>query len=103
MGHILYKGSSVNGLYPLTSSLPIAQGKLTAQVGVKVSTSVWHNQLGHPCFSILHNVLQQSVIDFTKFTIGVFSHCLNREMTKLSFPLFSSVSQKSLELVHSDV
>lgn len=72
---------------------------------VKVSTSRWHNRLGHPSSVVVQQVLSQNnipfVLDENKQT--VCDACQKGKSHQLPYPKSTSVSSSPLELIFSDV
>lgn len=72
---------------------------------VKTSTSRWHNQLGHPSFAIVHQVLSRSRIPFvsSENKETVCDACQKGKSHQLPYPRSTCVSSSRLELNFSDV
>lgn len=97
----LFHGPNINGLYPHTSSSTPAH--FMTHVGTKASYTVRHDHFGHPCPSILKNVLSSFSFPVSKSSFDICKHCLDGKMSKLPFSLSSSSTSCPISLVHSDV
>jgi hypothetical protein len=98
---ILIEGRWVGGLYPLPPS-SLASGRQA--LGVQQSSSHWHQRLGHPSSSIVHQILRDNDIHFSESNKGsVCDGCQKAKSHQLPYPKSTSVSSAPLELVFSDV
>ena len=127
-GKPLYKGSSKDGLYPITSlSLPswnsrVSQSQFSSKHFVPSqaalhasytasltqsdlsSTDLWHMRLGHPQRHVLHHVLDRLFVSPKLPLSNTFcKHCVMGKMTQLPFSSSTSCTKFPLEIVHSDV
>ncbi|KAM1079132.1 hypothetical protein ACFX2B_013731 [Malus domestica] len=109
-GRVLYKGLCSNGLYPLSSlanvspasSQSIASNK--ALLGQLVTSTTWHNRLGHPSNSIVSLMLHKSKVAFAKDPNPVLClRCLEGKFYKLPFALSVNKSVTPFDVVHSDL
>jgi hypothetical protein len=128
MGKPLYKGSSKDGLYPITGlSLPswhsrVSQSHFSSKHPIQSqaalhasstasltqsdlsSTDLWHMRLGHPQHRVLHHVLDRlSVSPKPPLSNNFCKHCVIGKMTQLPFSSSTSCTTFPLEIVHSDV
>ena len=104
-GRLLYSGLSERGLYPIHGAIfPESTSPQSFHTSaIDVSSSLWHNRLGHPQQIVLHHVLQKHLSLPVSNTHSVCSHCLAGKMHQLPFPKSVSITSKPLEIVHSDV
>jgi transposase InsO family protein len=104
-GRLLYSGLSERGLYPIHGAIfPESTSPQSFHTSaIDVSSSLWHNRLGHPQQIVLHHVLQKRLSLPVSNTHSVCSHCLAGKMHQLPFPKSVSITSRPLEIVHSDV
>lgn len=107
MGLILLRGPSENGLYPINLS-NLSHNKrrgLTAFVGIKASSSLWHSRLGYPSESVLSHVLHtfNLPLDGSIKKAVVCESCQLGKSIQQPFSSSHRESSSPLELVHSDV
>jgi hypothetical protein len=105
---ILFKWRSENGLYPLRFERNKFKGvkTLTAFLGIKRSSLVWHFRLGHPSFEVVHRVIMEKQLTVTSFSFNKNSICISCQMgksKKLPFYCSSHVSVSPLEIIHLDI
>jgi hypothetical protein len=102
---LLYSGLSERGLYPIHGVIfPESTSPQSFHTSaIDVSSSLWHNHLGHPQQIMLHHVLQKRLSLPVSNTHFVCSHCLVGKMHQLPFPKSVSITSRPLEIVHSDV
>lgn len=107
LGHLLFHGPSVNGLYPIPSSAtqvssPTDIACFVAHVDSNSTSILWHNRLGYPNLSILNFVLRLCLPSCTP-PYCICEHCLCRKISKLRFPRSTACFIFSFDLIHSDV
>ena len=112
-GRVLYQGPSNKGLYPIhgfpSPSIndlhPCLSSSITANIGNKVSSHLWHSRLGHPSNQILHQILTPTQTGFADHPQNhtTCQHCLHGKMAKLPFSASTSSSKHPSEIVYSDV
>ncbi|XP_028092800.1 uncharacterized protein LOC114292993 [Camellia sinensis] len=110
---ILHQGSNINGLYhfhPSLSTAAISLPMLHAHLSsshtvVPVSTSVWHNRLGHPSVIKLHHLMPYLSVSKSdhKSTTSDCTDCCVAKRHKLPFYLSNSTVNAPFSLIHSDV
>lgn len=113
MGHILFKGPSIDGLYPIQPSTikSAVNNKIihpqsfavVAHSGTKNSSTMWHNRLGHPHLQSLNSILRLLNLPSCTTLPSVSEPCLFGKMHKVPFPKSYSTFMSPLELLHSDV
>uniref|UniRef100_A0A2N9G9X8 Integrase catalytic domain-containing protein n=1 Tax=Fagus sylvatica TaxID=28930 RepID=A0A2N9G9X8_FAGSY len=105
LGRLLYSGLSERGLYPIHGAIfPESTSPQSFHTSaIDVSSSLWHNRLGHPQQIVLHHVLQKCLSLLVSNTHSVCSHCLAGKMHQLPFSKSVSITSRPLEIVHSDV
>ena len=100
---VLYRGRCVRGLYPLIPELR----RLNKQAyGVtKVSSTRWHDRLGHASFSLVEHFLKKNKLPFVgeRNVETVCDSCQRAKSHQLPYPISTSVSTKPLQLFFSDV
>lgn len=100
---ILYRGRCVRGLYPLIPELR----RLNKQAyGVtKVSSTWWHDRLGHASFSLVEHLLKKNKLPFVgeRDRETICDSCQCAKSHQLPYPVSTSISTKPLELIFSDV
>jgi transposase InsO family protein len=106
-GQVLLQGHSRDGLYPIplhriSTRSPLG---LTAFLGLKTSTSVWHQRLGHLAMPIVQRVINHHKLPITG-TSDKTSFCEPCQLAKnkcLPFVKSNRESTFPFQLVHSDV
>jgi hypothetical protein len=96
-----------NVLYPL----PLVAWKshrspnINALATIKPSMARWHHRLGHASSPIVHRVVNNNNLSFSKGNLdeSICNACQGAKSHQLPFPKSSSVSKGPLELVFSDV
>jgi hypothetical protein len=103
MREVLLQDKCVDGLYPLPSSSTSTLGRHAHGV-TKSTSSLWHGRLGHPSSIVVHQVLRNNSILFSKSNKeSVCDACQMAKSHQLPYPKSTSVSTSPLELVFSDV
>lgn len=96
---------SKNGLHPFplfAYAFPSYVCTPTAFLGVKTIVGTWHQCLDHPTGSTFQNLLVS--LPFSGFASAPFcKYCQLAKSYKLLFSTSHFVTNKSLELIHSDV
>jgi transposase InsO family protein len=117
---ILLQGPSEAGLYPIYLkqlqsnklkskaaflSSTAFLSRFSAFLGVTVPLDVWHSRLGHPADSVVHRLLQQSLLPYSGSVKRnkLCDSCQVSKSKKLPFLDSNRVSTHPLALVHSDV
>jgi histone deacetylase 1/2 len=95
---VLHRGPCEGGLYPLRSNKE-------AHSIVKPPSSRWHNRLGHPSSSVVHQGLSKNKLPFVQEANkeSICDACQKGKSHQLPYPRSTSVSSIPLELVFSDV
>ena len=106
-GQVLLQGHSRDRLYPipLHSISTCSPLGLTAFLGLKTLTSVWHQRLGHLAMPIVQRVINHHKLPITG-TSDKTSFCEPCQLAKnkrLPFVKSNRESSFSFQLVHSDV
>jgi histone deacetylase 1/2 len=100
---VLLHDRCVDGLYPLPSPSTSSLGR-HAHGAAKSSSSLWHRHLGHPSSVVVHQVLRDNTIPFSKSNKeSVCDACQMARSHQLPYPKSTSASTSPLELVFSDV
>lgn len=101
-GRVLHRGRCRGGLYPLISS---RTSNKHAYGAIKISSSRWHDRLGHPSSSIVQRVLRDNKLSHhgEPNNEPVCDSCQRAKSHQLPYPVSTSVSTKPLELIFSDV
>ncbi|KAM1354495.1 hypothetical protein PS2_028626 [Malus domestica] len=107
-GRVLFRGLCNNGLYPIPMPTRYASSKpifpATAFLGHQVNSSLWHSRLGHPSNPLTSLILKKSNIHVVPDSSPMLcTTCLEGKFSKLPFMPVLSKSNKSFEIVHSDV
>lgn len=93
---LLFQGPCKDGLYPMSfSSIPSTPSALAT-----VSSSVWHNRLGHPSSSVLSKLsssLGSTFPSHSKFCTG----CALGKSTQLPFSINKNYAPSFFYLIHS--
>jgi transposase InsO family protein len=117
---ILLQGPSEAGLYPIYLkqlqsnrvkskaaflSSTAFLSRFSAFLGVTAPLDVWHSRLGHPAESVVHRLLQQSLLPYSGSVkrTQLCDSCQVSKSKKLPFLSSDRVSTHPLALVHSDV
>jgi histone deacetylase 1/2 len=97
---VLLRGRCRGGLYPLKSTPP-----KQAFGSTKILVSQWHNHLGHPSLPIVQQILNKNNFPFISNSNkqSICDACQQGKSHQLPYPKSSSVSNKPLDLVFSDV
>jgi histone deacetylase 1/2 len=97
---VLLRGECKGGLYPL-KSLPNKH----AFAAIKPSSSRWHGHLGHPSSAVVQQVFSKNKLPFVSDTHkdSACDACQKGKSHQLPYPRSTSVSNKPLDLVFSDV
>ena len=102
---VLLHGRSQGGLYPIpfrrAPSPPTPRHALAA----KVSSTQWHQRLGHPANNVVHTIVRQNnlLCSPSDSHVLVCDACQRGKSHQLSYSASSRVSTMPLELIHSDV
>uniref|UniRef100_A0A8R7VE00 Retrovirus-related Pol polyprotein from transposon TNT 1-94 n=1 Tax=Triticum urartu TaxID=4572 RepID=A0A8R7VE00_TRIUA len=100
---VLYRGRCVGGLYLL---IPEFRGPNKYACGaIKLSSTRWHDRLGHASFSLVENLLRKNNLPFVgeRHNETICDSCQKAKSHQLPYPTSSSVSTKPLQLIFSDV
>jgi hypothetical protein len=78
---------------------------LTAHIGVKVLSLIWHNRLGHPSQPVLQHIFStfQLPVSPRRLFNQFCSSCQLGKSKQLAFLDSSRVSHAPLKLIHNDV
>jgi hypothetical protein len=96
---VLLCGPCKGGLYPLPSQKQLLSA-------IKLSLDRWHSRLGHPSHDIVHRVLRENNLPCTPYdssSESICDACLHAKAHQLTYPISTSRSTASLELIFSDV
>ena len=100
---VLYRGRCVRGLYPLIPEIR----RFNKQVfsATKVSSTRWHDRLGHASFSLVERLLRKNKLPFVgeRHVETICDSCQRAKSHQLPYPVSTSVSTKPLQLIFSDV
>ena len=99
----LLQGRCRRGLYPLPAVSP--QSQKLACAAAKPSSTIWHSRLGHPSFSIVHQVISKNNLPCASESnrVSVCDACQQGKSHQLPYPISTSISIVPLQLVFSDV
>ncbi|GJV77739.1 ribonuclease H-like domain-containing protein [Tanacetum coccineum] len=96
--HILLRCDSSGDLYPVT------QPSLTPHALLSVSTTTWHQRLGHPGEEVLRSLVSRQFISCNKDkSPHVCQACQLGKHVRLPFSSSNSIVSRSFEIVHSDI
>jgi histone deacetylase 1/2 len=100
---ILLLGRSRDGLYPIPYGR--ASSSRQASSGVRVSSSQWHQRLGHPSNNVVQNIVKHNDLPClpSSDSVLVCDACQRAKSHQLSYTASHRVSTMPLELIHSDV
>ena len=95
---VLLRGKCKRGLYPLPLS-SLESGK-TVCAAIRPSSNVWHSRLGHPSFSIVHQIVSKNNIpcDSEPNKYSICDACQQGKSHQLPYPISTSVSTVPLQL-----
>ena len=97
-GNIILRCDSTGDLYPLFSSVS------PAPAFAALSTTTWHNRLGHPGAPILNSLKSNNVISCTSHSGVCFCHsCQIGKHIKLPFSPSNNDTIAPFDIVHSDL
>ena len=99
----LYRGRCVRGLYPF---LPEFRRHNKQAYGVvKLSSTRWHDRLGHASFSLVERLLRKNKLLFVgeHHVETICDSCQRAKSHQLPYPVSISVSNQPLQLIFSDV
>ena len=108
-GTILLKGLCKAGYYPIPFHINQKSSSASSQsqkcfLAQPISTSLWHQRLGHPSNAITSAMLHQNKVSASFDTCkSVCTPCLEGKFTKLPFVFPTTKSVHPLEVIHSDV
>jgi histone deacetylase 1/2 len=102
---ILLRGRSQGGLYPLPLGRAQSSSPRHAASTVKITSSHWHQRLGHPTNNIVNSIVRQNdlLCNPSDNSNLVCDACHRGKSHQLSYTASSRVSTMPLELIHSDV
>lgn len=100
----LLQGKTNNELY----EWPVTPSTITsffASTPPKISSTVWHNRLGHPSFSILKTIISNSSLPCSQSVCEnhLCTDCSINKSHKLPFSHNTIVSTRPLQYIYSDV
>ncbi|CAL8085961.1 unnamed protein product [Prunus armeniaca] len=103
-GKTLFHGKSENGLYPFRSPSSSSSFPTTAValLGIRTSSPVWHQRLGHPSPVVFQKLSAHLPLRGSPRS-SFCSHCPLGKSSRLPFQLSSSVSTVLLQLIHCDI
>ena len=100
---ILYRGRCVRGLYPLI----LERTRLNKQAFgvVKLSSTRWHDRLGHASFALVEKLLRRNKLPYVgeRNVETICDSCQRAKSHQLPYPISTSVSTQPLQLIFSDV
>ena len=100
---VLYRGRCVRGLYPLIPEIR----RFNKQVfsATKVSSTRWHDRLGHASFSLVERLLKKNKLPYVgeRDVETICDSCQKAKSHQLPYPISTSISTKPLQLIFSDV
>ena len=101
----LLTGRCKGGLYPLRSSTNNSSPNKQALGAVKPSCSLWHHRLGHASTSVVKQILSRHSFPFVFDSNKghVCNACQQGKTHQLPYPRSTSVSDRPLDLIFSDV
>jgi histone deacetylase 1/2 len=101
---IVLHGRSHGELYPIPFDKASSSFSRQASASVKVSSSQWHQHLGHPSNNVVHNIVKTHELTCSSNNLPlVCDACQRAKSHQLSYTASSRVSTMPLELIHSDV
>jgi histone deacetylase 1/2 len=100
---ILLLGRSQDGLYPIPYTRASPSSRRHASSSVKVSSSRWHQRLGHPSNKVVQSLVQHHSLPCLPSDNLVCDACQRAKSHQLSYTASERVSTMPLELIHSDV
>ncbi|GKB79885.1 ribonuclease H-like domain-containing protein [Tanacetum coccineum] len=96
--HILLRCDSSGDLYPVTSPFPTPHALLS------VSSSTWHQRLGHPGEEVLRSLVSRLFISCNKDKSPHVCHAYQLgKHVRFPFSSSNSIISRSFEIVHSDI
>ena len=100
---VLYRGRCVRGLYPLIPEF--RRFNKQACGAIKLSSTRWHDRLGHASFSLVEKLLRKNKLSFVgeRNVETICDSCQCAKSHELPYPISTSVSTKPLQLIFSDV
>ena len=71
----------------------------------KLSTTRWHDRLGHASFSLIERLLRKNKLTYVgeRDIETIFDSCQRAKSHQLPYPISTSISTKPLQLIFSDV
>ena len=102
---ILLRGRSKGGLYPLPLGRASHLSERQASSSVRVSSSQWHQRLGHPSKNVVSSIVRNNDLECSTLDTSalVCDACQCGKSRQLSYTASARVSTMPLELVHTDV
>ena len=93
---ILLRCDSTGDLYPVTTPSP--------QALLSVSSSTWHQRLGHPGSQVFNHLVSKKFISCNKKDFPLLCHaCQLGKHVRLSFDLSQTIVSSPFHVIHSDV
>ena len=100
----LAQGLNKDGVYEFPQSAPLLQPPALASVGIKTTSSIWHQRLGHPSSAVLQQVLRNSSLPCSSsLNFSSCNSCNCNKSHRLPFSISSLSSKGPLELIYTDV
>ena len=102
---VLLHGRSEGGLYPIPFRRASSSSPPRHALSAKVSTTQWHQRLGHPANNVVQTIVRQNNLSCSSSDnpVLVCDACQRGKSHQLSYSASYRVSTMPLELVHSDV
>ena len=102
---ILLRGRSKGGLYPLPLGRASHLSERQASSSVRVSSSQWHQRLGHPSKNVVSSIVRNNDLECSTSDTSalVCDACQCGKSRQLSYTASARVSTMPLELIHTDV
>jgi len=103
-GMTLMRCDSQGELYPITTTTTTNTQVVSPSTSAALSSSLWHDRLGHPRASILDSHKWNKLIEWTKTRASSFCHsCPLRKHVKLPFFYFHNSTCMPFDILHSDL
>ena len=101
---ILLHGRSQDGLYPIPYSRASSSSRQACS-SVKVTSSQWHQRLGHPSNNVVQTIVKHHDLPLlpSPNSVLVCDACQRAKSHQLPYTASHRVSTAPLELIHSDV
>jgi len=102
-GNHLMRCNSFGDLYPIHPKYQRISSPTFTLTFPAMSSTLWHNHLGHPEATILNSLCHQNFINCNKYNNVFFTSCPLVKHVKLPFRASWSFTEFPFDIIHSDI